>query len=122
MAKVFKLFKMDKNIYRYIVLFACVQPCTTRPSPHSQLDVIILLKTELEQGIIMYDAVTKKEVFVQCPILCIVCDNPRTSEVAHHMGSSANHFCRACDIGFLHLTINSQLIMHIPFINTPFGR
>ncbi len=51
----------------------------------------------------MYDTLTKKEVFVQCPILCVVCDNPRASEIAHHLGSSAIHFCRTCDVGFLDL-------------------
>jgi hypothetical protein len=56
--------------------------------------------TELEDGIVMYDALTKKEMFVQCPILCVACDNPRASEFTHHLGCSARHFCRTCDVGF----------------------
>ena len=27
----------------------------------------------------MYGALTKKEMFVQCPIICVLCDNPRPS-------------------------------------------
>ena len=67
---------------------------------------MILVYTELEEGIVMYDALTKKDVFVQCPILCVVCDNPRASEITHHLGSSAIHFCRTCDVGFLDLIIS----------------
>ncbi|XP_028417046.1 uncharacterized protein LOC114541311 isoform X2 [Dendronephthya gigantea] len=51
----------------------------------------------LEQGMLMYDASNDCQVFVQCPVLIVACDNPRASEFAHHMGSSAKHFCRICD-------------------------
>ena len=57
----------------------------------------------------MYDASTRGNVFVQCPVLCVVCDNPRASEVSHHLGSSANLFCRKCDVsmyGSVHSTAN----------------
>ncbi|CAB3984659.1 Hypothetical predicted protein [Paramuricea clavata] len=37
------------------------------------------------------------EIFVQCPILCVSCDNPKASEICHHLGSTARHFCRDCD-------------------------
>ena len=52
---------------------------------------------ELETGMVMFDAMTKKEIFVQCPVLCITCDNPKPSEICHHLSSSALHFCRECD-------------------------
>ena len=52
----------------------------------------------LEEGMVMYDAMNDCQVFVQCPVLFVACDNPRASEFAHHMGSSANHFCRICDV------------------------
>ncbi|CAB4010556.1 Hypothetical predicted protein [Paramuricea clavata] len=51
----------------------------------------------LEEGMLMYDAKDDQQVFVQCPVLLVACDNPRASEFAHHMGSSATHFCRTCD-------------------------
>ena len=63
----------------------------------------------------MYDTLTKKEVFVQCPVLCVVCDNPRASEFTHHLGSSALHFCRACDVGFVKLSVKLISVAIIPF-------
>jgi hypothetical protein len=47
----------------------------------------------------MYDAKDDQQVLVQCPVLLVAYDNPRASEFAHHMGSSATHFCRSCDVG-----------------------
>ncbi|CAB4016525.1 Hypothetical predicted protein [Paramuricea clavata] len=52
---------------------------------------------ELESGMMMYDVLSGNEIFVQCPILCVACDNPRASEICHHLGSTAKHFCRDCD-------------------------
>ncbi|CAB4028647.1 Hypothetical predicted protein, partial [Paramuricea clavata] len=52
---------------------------------------------ELETGMVMYDSFTQAEIFVQCPILCVLCDNPKASEICHHLGSTAQHFCRNCD-------------------------
>ena len=47
----------------------------------------------------MFDhALLKKEIFVQCPVLCITCDNPKASEICHHLGSSARHFCKEYDV------------------------
>ena len=45
----------------------------------------------------MYDVLSGKEIFVQCPVLCVACDNARASEICHHLGSAAKHFCRDCD-------------------------
>lgn len=53
---------------------------------------------ELESGMMMYDVLSGNEIFVQCPILCVACDNPRASEICHHLGSTARHFCRDCDV------------------------
>ena len=53
---------------------------------------------ELENGMVMYDSLSKSELFVQCPVICISADNPRASEFCHHLGSSAKKFCRFCDV------------------------
>jgi hypothetical protein len=39
----------------------------------------------LEEGVVTYDATSDWEVFVQCPILLVACDNPRA--FVHHMFS-----------------------------------
>ena len=48
----------------------------------------------------MFDINSNCDVFVQCPVLFVACDNPRASEFCHHMGSSATYFCRICEVGF----------------------
>ena len=53
---------------------------------------------ELENGMVMYDSLSKSEVFVQCTVICISADNPRASEFCHHLGSSAKKFCGCCDV------------------------
>ena len=77
---------------------------------------------ELETGLVMFDAMTKKQIFVQCPVLCITCDNPKASEICHHLGSSALHFCRECDVCFnitfiLLKTINKQTKINVNKVN-----
>ena len=54
----------------------------------------------LKDRIPMFDVNSKCDVFVQCPVLFVACDNPRASEFCHHMGSSANFFCKICEVGF----------------------
>ena len=53
---------------------------------------------------------TGGEVLVQCPVLLVACDNPRASEFAHHMGSSALHFCRTCEVCEI---VTSNLIVQL---------
>ena len=31
----------------------------------------------------MFDALLKKEIFVQCPVLCITCDNPTVKHLRY---------------------------------------
>lgn len=50
----------------------------------------------LEKGVRMYDALLKKEVLVISPVLCILCDNVRASELLNHLGSTAKKLCRKC--------------------------
>ena len=41
----------------------------------------------------MYDAYLQREVLVVAPVLCILADNSRSSELLNHMGSTANKYC-----------------------------
>ena len=68
---------------------------------------------KLEEGVLMYDAHLKRDVVVVAPVLCIIADNPRSSELLNHGGSAANKFCRLCQV---YLTI---IIMQMSsFMNT----
>ncbi len=57
-----------------------------------------LFTSALEEGMLMFDVISNCNVFVQCPVLFVACDNPRASEFCHHMGSSAIYFCRVCEV------------------------
>ncbi len=54
-----------------------------------------LLKLENE-GILVYDHQIGSEVLLFAPVLCIIADNVRASEVASHLGGKAIFYCRVC--------------------------
>ena len=67
----------------------------------SALDMVDgLLVQELNslssEGLVVYDAHLKQKVMVIAPVICVICDNPRASELLNHAGSSAKHYCRMC--------------------------
>ena len=67
---------------------------------------------KLEKGVIMYDAYFKTKVMVVAPVICILADNPRSSELLNHGGSGANKYCRICQvcmIGVYHACITKYL-------------
>lgn len=53
-----------------------------------------------EKGITAYDAHEKKKVLVMARILCIICDNPRASEITNNLGPGSRMFCRMCMVSF----------------------
>ena len=55
---------------------------------------------EFEQGIIVYDSYLKCNVFVMAPILRVLADNARVSELTNHLGATANKFCRKCMVSY----------------------
>ena len=50
----------------------------------------------LEEGIEAFDAMLKKDVLVLAPLICILADNPRASEILNHLGGAAKKYCRMC--------------------------
>lgn len=50
----------------------------------------------LEEGIVVFDSLTQCNVVVLSPVLAILCDNARSSEVTNHLGAKAIMFCRKC--------------------------
>ena len=39
----------------------------------------------LEKGVIMYDSFLQDDILVVAPVLCIICDNPRASEIINNL-------------------------------------
>lgn len=66
----------------------------------SAVDMTVALAPELTKlendGIVAYDALLKQTVMVISPVMCILADNPRASELINHLGSSSRKFCRMC--------------------------
>ena len=54
---------------------------------------------ELEhKGLVMYDAYLEEEVLVIAPVICVLADNPRASDITNHIGSSGVKYCRICEV------------------------
>ena len=70
--------------------------CSNRVDCMDMAEAIAHDLKKLEEGVMMYDASLKREVMVIAPVLAILADNPRHSEVVNHLGSSANRYCRIC--------------------------
>ena len=54
------------------------------------------LKLLENDGVETFDAFLQVTVLVVAPVICIICDNPRASEVTNTLGPSARMFCRLC--------------------------
>ena len=54
------------------------------------------LNSLASEGVVVYDAYMQQDVLIIAPILCVICDNPRASELVNHAGSSAKRYCRMC--------------------------
>lgn len=59
-------------------------------------DALVSELLELERGIVVYDSQLKCNVLVIAPVMCILADNARASELTNHLGATANRFCRKC--------------------------
>ena len=62
------------------------------------LDMTECVAQQLKQleldGIMVYDSYCKETVLVIAPLLCIICDNPRATQLLNHFGGSAKKFCQ----------------------------
>ena len=74
--------------------FCC---CSDVASAMDMSGAIAVELSKLEnEGIEAFDAHLKEMVIIVSPLLCIVADNPRASEVLNHLGGSARRYCRMC--------------------------
>ena len=51
-------------------------------------------------GVEAFDAILNQTVLVVSPLICILADNPRASELLNHLGPSARRFCRMCMVSY----------------------
>ena len=54
-----------------------------------------------KNGVEVFDVLLDQRVLVVSPLMCILADNPRASEILNHLGSSARRFCRMCMVSCL---------------------
>ena len=47
------------------------------------------LKSLESKGVETFDAALQRKVLVVAPVLCVICDNPRASEVTNNLGPSS---------------------------------
>ena len=59
-------------------------------------DALVDELLKLEEGIVVFDYVSQRDVLVLSPVMCILCDNARGSELLNHLGARAIKFCRKC--------------------------
>ena len=63
--------------------------------------------TALEtEGAFTFDASHQETVLVVAPLMCIVCDNPRASELLNHLGSATLKHCPWCMVSTMTVLYN----------------
>ena len=71
--------------------------CSDRVSVLDMAEPIVEQLLDLERdGTVLYHAHLDCQVLVVAPVLCILADNPRASEVVNHLRGSPVKFCRMC--------------------------
>lgn len=80
--------------------FCC---CSNKASAVDMTTAIVSELELLEEGIEAYDAASEEFVVVIAPLLCVIADNPRASELLNHLGASAKRYCRMCMVRIVQL-------------------
>ena len=66
-----------------------------------------------------FDAFLQTTVLVIAPVICIICDNPRASEVTNNLGPGSKMFCRICMVGNILNTEPIQCHKKLTVTNSP---
>ena len=72
--------------------------CSNRVSVLDMATPLVQNLLELEKGVKMFDAYLEQDVYVVAPVMSVLADNPRASELLNHQGGSANLYCRMCPV------------------------
>ena len=78
---------MDLNFHLYLIKVSAIEMAEPLAKELLELE---------ENEITTFDAFFNEEVLVVTPIICLICDNPRASELVNHLGVSATCYCRLC--------------------------
>ena len=70
--------------------------CSNRVDAMTMAEPLVENLLQLENGIEVYDAFLEQNVIVVAPVMFIMADNPMSSDLCNHMGSTARKFCRMC--------------------------
>lgn len=72
---------------------------------HIQVDCVELASPLVEElklletkGVEAFDALLQRQVLIVAPVICVICDNPRASEVTNTLGPGSKMFCRMCTV------------------------
>ena len=76
-----------------IHFICCSNQCSVNDMTQPLVQDLQILQS---RGIVAYDALLKEEVLVIAPVICMIGDNPRQSEIMNHAGTNAKMFCRMC--------------------------
>lgn len=76
-----------------IHFLCCSNKCSVLDMARPLVDDLRVLESD---GIIAFDAKLGCEVVLVAPVMYLLADNPRHSEIMNHLGSSANKYCRIC--------------------------
>ena len=68
---------------------------------------------ELERGIVVFDAQLNTNALILAPVICFLCDNPRTAEICSHLGSGTLKFCRICRVNNYNYFCHHDLLLLI---------
>ena len=79
-----------------IHFICCSNKCAVLGMAQPLVDDLIMLELK---GVEVYDALLGEKVLVIAPVICVIADNPRHSEIMNHAGTTANLFCRMCMVG-----------------------
>ena len=99
--------KIEANKFHNIHFISC----SNNVSAMEMADPLVADLLLLENGVKMYDAYLGKEVYVLAPVLCVLCDNVRASELLHHLGSKAVRLCRFCMVSINIIHFSTVLIL-----------
>ena len=67
--------------------------CSNRVSALDMTGALVEELLQLEQGVVLFDSHLKSNVVVVAPVICILADNARASELVNHLGAMAIKFC-----------------------------
>ena len=82
--------------------------CSDKASVLDMAEPIATEIKQLENGLVCYHGHLKCNALILVRVLCVMCDNPRASELLNHAGSAANKYCRMCMVSMF---CNLQIVL-----------